>query len=56
MTGQQPTGEQSSGSVVLLRGGSVFGADGAQVRADVLVTDAVIRAVGADLDPLPTRT
>ncbi|WP_159573301.1 amidohydrolase family protein [Curtobacterium sp. 18060] len=47
---EQPTGEQSAGGVVLLRGGSVLGADGAPVRADVLVTDAVIRAVGADLD------
>lgn len=41
--------EQTTGSTVLLRGGSVLGPDDARVRAEVLVTDGVIRAVGSDL-------
>lgn len=40
----------TTGGPVLLRGGSVLGVDGAPVRADVLVADAVIRALGPDLD------
>ncbi len=40
----------TTGGPVLLRGGAVLGVDGAPVRADVLVADAVIRALGPDLD------
>ncbi|MBF4608904.1 N-acyl-D-amino-acid deacylase family protein [Curtobacterium sp. VKM Ac-1393] len=47
---EQPTDpEQAAGGTVLLCGGSVLGPDDTRVRADVLVTDGVIRAVGSDL-------